>query len=99
MPGGSSVLGRLPTVGAMTDTTEQIGRPQSPEGVDSGHDVTVTAPLTALCRDEHQALLACGILHKTHPDVVSALIKQLRTVCFPSGHVILPRANPAIVCT
>ena len=60
---------------------------------------SVTPPLAALHRDVHQALIASGIFSKADPDVVPALIKHMRPVCFPPGHVVFAQGDPAVVCT
>ena len=55
---------------------------------------SVTRPSAGQHGDVHQALIASGIFRKTDPDVVSAVIKRMRPVRFPPGHVVFAQGDP-----
>lgn len=45
-------------------------------------------------RDVEDAVIASGIFRKTSADRVSALIKRMRLVRFPAGHVVFAQGDP-----
>jgi CRP/FNR family transcriptional regulator, cyclic AMP receptor protein len=55
---------------------------------------SVTNPSAEVYRDAQQALIASGIFRKANPDVVAALSRGTRPVCFPPGHVVFAQGDP-----
>ena len=52
-------------------------------------------PRAAVPRDVEGAVITSGIFRKTNPSDVSALIKHIRPVRFPPGHVVFAQGDPA----
>ena len=55
---------------------------------------SVNNPTAEVHRDAQRALIASGIFRKANPDVVVALSRGTRPVCFPPGHVVFAQGDP-----
>jgi CRP/FNR family cyclic AMP-dependent transcriptional regulator len=76
--------------------TSEGDRPHPKALQSTAIDVTspVTKPSAEVCRDAQRALIASGIFRKANPDVVVALSRGTRPVCFPPGHVVFAQGDP-----